>query len=586
MLLLLVRDGACQGRGKEQLFNVLEEQNVGTIIGTIGTGIAGADPGFTVLSNPNGGVETDLDINEATGLIRTKVKLDREARKYYTFIAMSDTTGVALKIIIHVLDTNDHSPTFPESIVNITLSESTPRDTKQALGSAVDPDLGINTTQRYEITEGNVNNAFRLRSKRASNGILYLDLEVNGVLDYEKTPFYMLVIKAYDGGSPPKWGSMKVNITIIDTNDNQPIFNQSRYFARVYENATVGTSVIQVQATDRDNGENGKLRYHIDQGRSEAENRFEVNPETGIVFVNKPLDYEKKNSYEVIVVAKDNGTQPLQTTAIVSISVLDINDNEPKIDLIFLTKDGTDTISENSKPGDYVARISVSDPDVSGYLSKVNVTLTGGDGHFGLTTRDNVVYLVLLKISLDRENKSYFTLTITATDSGTPPLQAIKTFQLKVSDNNDNAPTFSQKIYYADIQEVVPPGSSVIQLSAVDRDEGNNSVITYRIIHTPKTHSDWFTIDDRTGLVTTKSRVDCETASEPRLTVVATDSGQPPLSTNTTVIIRIRDVNDNQPVFDQSFYNVSIPESEAVGRCVLKVGWAFFLVGGQTRGPL
>lgn len=75
----------------------------------------------------------------------------------------------------------------------------------------------------------------------------------------------------------------------------------------------------------------------------------------------------------------------------------------------------------------------------------------------------------------------------------------------------------------------------------------------------------------RSGLITTKVYVDCETNPVPQLTVIAADNGFPPLSSTATVLVTIQDVNDNEAIFDQSFYNVSIAENVALGRCILKV---------------
>jgi protocadherin-16/23 len=190
-------------------------------------------------------------------------------------------------------------------------------------------------------------------------------------------------------------------------------------------------------------------------------------------------------------------------------------------------------------------------------------------------TRDNTVYLISLDSVLDRELTPFFNMRVTAVDSGVPPLQSEKSFRIVVDDLNDNSPYFQQNIYYADIQEVVPPESYDIQLTAIDPEARDNALVKYSISNTPQTNSNWFQIDSRSGLITTKMRVDCETQSEPRLLVVATDSGDPPLSGTTTVIIRIRDVNDNQPIFDQSFYNVSVLENMANGSCVLTVSISF-----------
>lgn len=299
---------------------------------------------------------------------------------------------------------------------------------------------------------------------------------------------------------------------------------------------------------------------------------FRIDSSTGIISVNKPLDFETKELHELVIVAKDHGLQPLETTAFVSIQVTDVNDNQPTINVIFLSDDATPKISESAQPGEFVARISVNDPDSKTEYSNINVTLSGGDGRFGLTTRDNIIYLVIVSLPLDRELQPNYTLNVVATDTGTPPLHASRTINLRVTDINDNAPEFEQEEYYANVMEVSDPGTSVIQVLATDKDEGNNSAITYTLISTPDTHSSWFQIDTRSGLITTRAHVDCETDPVPRLTVVATDNGFPPLSSSATVLVTIHDVNDNEPIFDQSFYNGTVAENEVEGRCILKVG--------------
>lgn len=565
-LLLLAAAGAEHVRDLE----VSEGAPVGTRIGFIGDG-ASPDSGPPYLIVPVGSaVDSDLAIDQTTGEIRTKVPLDRETRASYSLVAIP-ISGDNVKVVVKVLDENDNAPTFPMTVMNIEFPENTPRDVKRTLHPARDLDLDIYNTQRYNIISGNVNNAFRLSSHRERDGVLYLDLQINGFLDRETTASYSLVIEALDGGTPPLRGEMTVNITIQDVNDNPPIFNQSRYFATVPENATLGTRVLQVFATDADSEENGQIEYSINRRQSDRDNMFRIDPSTGLIAVNKPLDFETKELHELVIVAKDHGLQPLETTAFVSIRVTDVNDNQPTINVIFLSDDATPKISESAQPGEFVARISVHDPDSKTEYSNINVTLTGGDGHFGLTTRDNIIYLVIVSLPLDREMKQNYTLNVVATDTGTPPLHASRTINLEVTDINDNAPEFEQQVYHANVMEVSDPGTSVIQVIANDKDEGNNSAITYSLLESPDTHSGWFQIDSRSGLVTTRAHVDCETDPVPQLTVIATDNGFPPLSSSAIVLVTIHDVNDNEPIFDQSFYNVSVAENEAEGRCILKV---------------
>lgn len=569
-LLLLSTRGSRAEHVRE--LDVDEGVPIGHRIGFIGDFSHGLESGppYLIVPVPGSAVDTDLMVDHTTGEIRSKTLLDRETRSSYSFVAIP-LSGENIRVVIRVLDENDNAPTFPQPVMHIEFPENTPRDVKRTLYPARDLDLGRYNTQRYNIVSGNTNNAFRLSSHRERDGVLYLDLQINGFLDRELTPAYTLVIEALDGGTPPLRGQMTVNITIQDVNDNPPIFNQSRYFASIPENVTIGTTVLQVFATDADGEENGLIEYSINRRQSDKEQIFRIDSATGVIEVNKPLDFETRELHELVVVARDNGLQPLTTTAFISIRVTDVNDNQPTIQVIFLSDDATPKISESAQPGEFVARISVNDPDSKAEYSNVNVTLTGGDGHFGLTTRDNIIYLVIVSLPLDREVQPIYKLDVIASDTGKPPLHATKTIYLQVTDINDNAPEFEQSVYNANVMEISEPGTSVLKVVATDRDEGNNSMIQYFLAETPETHSQWFQIDQATGLISTRTQIDCETEPVPQLTVIARDNGQPPMSSTAKVLVTIHDVNDNEPIFDQSFYNATVPENETSGRCILKV---------------
>lgn len=566
LLLLLVAAGTVAGELVRDL-EVSEGAPVGTRIGYIGEGGESAQP-YLIVPVTGSAVDTDLHVDHSTGEIRTRVPLDRETRSTYSLVAIPPN-GENIRVLIRVLDENDNAPTFPAKEMHVEFPENAPRDAKRTLLPARDPDLGAYNTQRYEILTGNDGDVFRLSSHMERDGVLYVDLQVKGALDRETRDRYSLIIEAQDGGQPPLSGRMVVNVTVQDVNDNQPVFNQSRYVARVPENATVGTVVVTVGATDADSGDNGRIRYHINRRQSDRDAMFSIDPATGTVAVNRPLDFETAELHELVVVARDMGAQPLETTAFVSIAVTDVNDNRPTINVIFLSDDATPKISESAQPGEFVARISVHDPDSKAEYSSLNVTLEGGEGHFGLTTRDSIIYLVIVALPLDREQQPAYTLSVVATDAGTPPLRASRTFRIRITDVNDNAPRFERLEYHADVPEAADPGTSVVRVSATDPDEGDNSAVTYFLVESSR--SGWFQVDSRSGLVTTRQRLDCETDPAPRLTLVATDSGFPPLSSTAQLTVTIRDVNDNEPIFDQSFYNVSVPENEPVHRCILKV---------------
>lgn len=539
---------------------VPENAPAGTRIGFIDAD----SPPYLVVPVQGSAVKADLIVEEATGEIRTRVPLDRETRSSYSLVAVAHN----VRVVVKVLDENDNAPKFPVSHVDVEFPENSPRDAKRALPPAKDPDLGQFSTQRYEIVSGNEDDVFRLAQHRARDGVLYLDLQNSGSLDRESRAHYELVIEALDGGTPALSSRLRVNVTIQDVNDNPPTFNQTRYEASVPENATVGTCILAVNATDRDIGDNGRIEYSINRRQSDREEMFRIDPETGMIYVNKALDFESRERHELVIVARDCGAQALESSAFLSVRVTDVNDNQPTITVIFLSDDATPKISESAQPGEFVARISVSDPDSRTEYSNATVTLTGGDGHFGLATRDNIRYLVVVERPLDREEKSVYDLSIEATDAGTPPLRAVQTFRLLVTDVNDNAPIFENERYEAHLLEASEPGTPILRVCANDRDEGDNSAIRYSILN-----STWFTIERDTGLISTVTHVDCETDPTPTLVVIAADSGRPSLTGTTLVQLTVHDLNDNEPIFEKPLYNVTIAENFPVGRCFIKVNF-------------
>lgn len=552
-----------------------EEQPAGTVVGDIS---AGLPPDMTAshyfISDHQGtGVSTDLDIDESTGIIKTARVLDREVRDRYSFIAVT-MTGITVEVTILVNDINDHAPVFPRKRATFKIPEQTTIGTKFPLEPAVDADEDQLTTQGYIITDGNVGQAFLLETKRGSNKVLYLDLVVNAVLDRETRSSYTLLLEAFDGGSPKRTGQMILDVIVQDINDNAPVFNQSRYHAMISENLQPGNNILQVFASDADEGDNGLVLYDINRRQSDPDHYFVIDSRTGVITLNKPLDYEMRRVHELVVQARDNASQPEVTNSFVTIQVRDYNDNQPTMTIIFLSEDGSPRISEGAQPGQYVARISVTDPDYGEYAN-VNVSLEGGDGKFALTTKDSIIYLICVDQILDREEQDHYELRVMATDSGTPPLRAESSFTIQVIDVNDNPPLFDQQEYTQVIPEVAFPGSFVVQVTARDKDQGPNGDVQYSILQNEGTHSDWFSVDAVTGVVTTLTQLDYEIDPTPSITVVASDRGRPPLSSTAVVKVILQDINDNEPVFGSKFYNASIKENAPARTCFMEVGLSF-----------
>lgn len=552
-------------------YDVVEESDPGILVGDIASSLNSTlGPPYEESFFLDDEIRTTFNINYSNGVIRTKIPLDRETKDLYTFYVEKRSVST-ICIAVTVTDINDEVPTFSTNHKTLEIPEGAPHH-KVSLVSAIDDDIGANTIAGYRLASGNVDYAFNVtgRYAAADQHKLLLDLGVNGTLDFEHNPFYSLIIEVYDGGRPSFTSTMQVDINILDTNDNNPIFNQSKYSAAVYENSTVGTSILEVHATDQDSGDNGRISYSIDKN-SDPDNCFAIDAQTGVVTLNKMLDYELKRSYKVFAVATDHGNQSISTQAVLEIDVVNIN--ELPADIFITYNNNTPRILENASIGYFVARVSVSDPESTDIESNnIAVTLHGGEGMFSLNKTGTGTFSLNVAKHLDRETKSSYNLTLIALDAGSPPLSATKSFLLQIDDVNDNAPRFAQDQYQAVVDEQSEPGSFVLSISATDSDDdGDNSRISYSIKSSDGGNSEWFEVNTESGLVTTRGQVDCEVDSHPTFWLVATDHGSPALSSSVLITVSVRDINDKEPTFDTSLYTASVPENLTVSSCILQV---------------
>ena len=367
-----------------------------------------------------------------------------------------------------MLDLNDNSPIFTPSAVNLSISESSSIGSTFTLGQVTDLDLTPFSVQRCDLVSGNVGRAFRLLTSRRPGGGLNLQLVLNATLNFESVSLYDLVIRAFDGGQPPHSSDFPVQISVIDMNDNKPQFNQSIYSVTVPENTAVGKSILQVFANDPDSGENGRISYLLDSQQGSQSSDFGVDLSTGIISVRNPLNVTVRQSYVLVVVAQDHGRSPLESSAVVTIDIVRAAVSEPVINVVFLSDDGTPKIPKSAVLGELVAYVSVTDPDTPNPDPlAVNVTLKGGDGYFGLRRTGSTIYLMVVSASLANAATS-FQLTIVAEVQSTTPKSSVVNFTLSVvTIGNSTTPTFSQPSYYAEIQESVPTGTSVVQVAVV-----------------------------------------------------------------------------------------------------------------------
>ncbi|XP_018549686.1 protocadherin-19 isoform X1 [Lates calcarifer] len=561
-------------------YGINEEMKPGSVIGNVtkdalkqGFQIAPQPPYLRVISNSE---PRWVELSPA-GILTTQMKIDRDVvcrqnpKCIISLEVMSNSMEICV-IKVEIEDLNDNAPRFPTSHIDIEISENASPGTRFPLEGASDPDSGIFGVQSYSITP---NELFGLEIKTRGDGSKIAELVVQKSLDRETQAHYTYEISAEDGGDPPKIGAVQLNIKVIDSNDNNPVFDEPVYTVNVMENSPINTLVIDLNATDPDEGTNGEVVYSFNSYVTEkTRDAFKIDPRTGIITVNGVLDYETTQIYEIDVQAKDLGPNSIPAHCKVTVNVMDTNDNPPVISLLSLNTEMVE-VSENAQRGYVIALVRVSDKD-SGANGKVQCRLQG-NVPFRLQEYESFS-TILVDGRLDREQKDTYNLTIQAEDSGIPPLRATKSLVVKVTDENDNPPHFLKPHYQEMVMENNLPGSCLLAVSAEDPDLGMNGTVSYSIVPGEIKHMDvnTYVSINPSGRIYSMRSFDHEYTRTFDFKVLARDNGNPSLSSNATVRIVVLDVNDNTPVMTNpplvnGTAEVSIPRNAGVGYMVTQV---------------
>nr|XP_057919074.1 protocadherin alpha-3-like isoform X13 [Doryrhamphus excisus] len=587
----------CSVTSAQLRYSISEEVDEGTVVGNAAKDL-GLDRNllkerkYRIVSST---AEPLFRVSQADGILYVSKKIDREKE-----CPQSSTCVINLKTVlenplevhyvgVEVLDVNDHSPSFPEEETTLDISESVLPGARFQLKASQDGDSGQFSVQQYKLSD---NDYFRLEVKdKGKDGKIPI-LVVKKSLDRETTGHLSLVLTAVDGGKPAKTGEMTILINVLDVNDNAPVFYKDVYSVLLSENAPLGTTVIQVNATDLDEGSNGDVVYSFSKSMTHnLMELFDIKETTGEIVVKGPIDYEENDMFEIEIQASDKGAVPLTTEKSVIIKVVDVNDNAPEIEVTSFSS----SIPEDSRPGTTVALISVNDLD-SGLNGKVICSI-GEDVPFALSpSLQDKMYSLVTKSPLDRETRSKYDILVVGKDAGQSALSSEKTISVVISDVNDNSPEFSFSPYTFYVTEGNNAGASVFSVKAFDRDDNENAAISYHILRDGREEnklSSFLSINSETGQISALKSFDFETLKSFHFQVVATDAGSPPLSSNVTVKVFILDQNDNTPVI---LYPVSsngssegveeIPRNMKAGDLVTKVraydadigynGWLLF----------
>ncbi len=449
------------------------------------------------------------------------------------------------------------------------ISENAISGTRFPLDNAIDTDVGINAIQSYKLHPTDI---FELEVNSQTDGNKYIEMVLQRELDREERDYIKLVLVANDGGSPQKSGTVEIHVTVLDVNDNAPVCKQSVFKTEVSENSPAGTIIGTISAADADEGVNSHVSYSFAVASKEARELFAVNTETGEIGLLDHLDYEFQNSYQINIKARDKGG--LADTCKFVIDVLDENDNSPTIQLMSFSN----TLPENAPVGTTVAVINAEDAD-SGKNGLVQCSINQ-NMPFKIESSLAEYFSLVTDDLIDRESLAEYNITILVSDQGSPARYANKTFNVKISDINDNPPVFDFEEYKAFVIENNDPGLIILTLKANDADWGPNAQLSYFLKDEDMRGaplSSLVSVDVLTGTIRAVKSFDFEQLKSFAFNVTARDGGSPPLSSEVTITINIQDQNDNAP---QVLYPVQtaasvvaeiVPRAADVGYLVTKV---------------
>ena len=506
------------------------------------------------------GAEGTFEMDRETGELLLILPLDpTETPNYELEVVVSDGENEDTAVAeITVVDVNNHSPVFTEDTFTFSLSENSTNGTFVGQVEATDDDFDEFGSITYAIIGGD-SEIFLIDN---STGEIYT---IASTFDADSSPYsYQLTVEASDGGSPSLTTNTSVEITLEDVNDNDPEFTVDPFEFEVAEDVDVDESVFRVTASDSDSGSNAEMDYEILTENSS----FSIDSDTGIVRVARELDYDNTslpNPVVIEILVTDRGTPPRSSNGTLNITITDVNDNAP-----YFTGDLIQAfVAENTSVNHTAFTVMAFDRD-SNENAELSYEILNTIPE-ECETRYRIVSEtgeVILNEPVDAEEREEScSLLVRATDNGVPRLSNTATFNVLITDINEQPPEFIPAQPTGEVAENSRNGTSVLTLETTD---GDGDTVRYRAIGGSTAIFDITS----SGLITVArgAMLDREMRDTYELLVEARDDGTPRKSTETTVTVTITDENDNVPVFSERDYYISVRENlglnEAFGTIV------------------
>ncbi|NXG10268.1 PCDA2 protein, partial [Sakesphorus luctuosus] len=509
---------------------------------------ANAQLSYTLSPSEHFGLEVKhKDEKKISAVLVLMKSLDRETIPVHQLVLTASDGGRpsltgTMELMISVLDANDNSPQFNQSLYKVQLAENTAPGTVFFQLIATDKDDGINGEIYYsfsDTTSDQVRDLFVIDRKSG-------EIRIDGELDFENVQSYDLEIDARDQGTPPLSGHCSVELQVLDVNDNAPEVWVTSLSVPVPEDASVGTVVALLSVSDRDSGTNGRVRCWVwPSGPFGLEATFLGSYS---LVLREALDRERVSEYEVEVRAEDGGSPALRASRGVRVPVSDVNDNAPAFSQAVYTV----LARENNLAGAELARLWARDPDEAGNGRVSYSVWEGGVGGAAGSSSSGGGG------SVWRPASSYVSFEVRAVDAGEPPLCGNATVQLFVLDENDNAPALlpsagggpeagavsleasaglGSETLWAWAAWGAPAGQVVAKIRAVDADSGYNAWLRYELWE-PRGKSP-FRVGLYSGEVSTARALEEADGPRQRLVIVVRDHGEPARSATATLSVSL-----------------------------------------------
>nr|XP_054499158.1 LOW QUALITY PROTEIN: protocadherin alpha-2-like [Agelaius phoeniceus] len=532
----------------------------------------GANAQLTYTLSPSEHFSLDLhrseEYRESLFLVLTK-SLDREMIPVHRLVLTATDGGRpsltgTMELVISVEDANDNAPQFNQSVYKVQLPESAGVGTLVARVNATDPDLGSNGEVTFSVSNTFPEKGMNIFLLNARTG----EINLGDTVDYEEVPLYEIQIEARDKGTPSLSGHCKVVLEVLDVNDNAPEVWVTSLSVPVAEDASVGTVVALLSVSDRDSGENGRVRCWVWPASPFGLEATFLGSYS--LVLREALDRERVSEYEVEVRAEDGGAPALRARRGLRVPVSDVNDNAP----LFAQAVYTVLARENNAAGAELARLWARDPDEAAN-GRVSYSVwdgglgvgggAAGSSSGGMGWRPASSYVSVDAESgrlwalqpLDYEELQVLQFEVRAVDAGEPALSGNATVQLFVLDENDNAPALlpaagsaaeaaaaalagagsESGTLWAWAAWGAPAGQVVAKIRAVDADSGYNAWLRYELLE-PRGKGP-FRVGLYSGEVSTARALDEADGPRQRLLIVVRDHGEPARSATATLSVSL-----------------------------------------------